>query len=514
MELIGLWVKDYKIYSGEHIFDLNCGYKCDFSFKDNTLYVSINATKQINIFSNNINLVTIVGCNGSGKTTVIDILNNILKPSKETKFSKDNIYCLIFKEGNKFIYKKSQNIKVSGKQLSAGEPSNKCDCLAFKAYSDLAFKSLEYYNSYDNIQKIQDQIREEFYYNLLDESEVALTMGRTINKLKQIKFLKDMHYLNYDTFGWEFNIKDCYEHLTNRLRKLFDKNNSFPYTFPIPLEDDNILVNSFNEIVYSIVDLSENKYNWQFVNMQDVLKDILFMVAICDFGFFLNDIEENYKKYETNKLKSKLKESAVFRKYYHKQKELIGNIVQIITENYQRFNDNQNKMVSLLSSIVTILDTCKELVPKYYLKESLQKECSKNLKNIIILLKDMKILENILEKYFNFNNDNYTYVTNYNTRIPMNKFLNRNEYDINTDDFSALYITKYKNNQYVSEICEYLPNSFLTFYFKFNMYNNRNQVEYTFKNLSNGERQVLKFIADILYCNPRDVYLFDEIDMT
>ena len=514
MELVSLWIKNYKIYKGEYVFDLNCSYKCNFSLNNDKLNVSIQDTKQINIYENNINLITIVGCNGSGKTTVIDILNNILKLQKEKEFSKSYTYCLILKEGDDFYYKKSVNINVIDSNILEWDKSNKSGCLTFMAYSDLAIKSLEYYNSYDNIQKIQDQIRDEFYYNLLDESEVALTMGRTLNSLKQVKFLNEMKYLNYDSFGWEFNVKDCYEHLANRLRKLFDKNYSFPYTFPIPLDDNNIMVNSFNELVYNIIDLSENKYNWQFVNIQDVLKDILFMAAICDFGFFLNDIEENYKKYEANKLQSKLKESAVFNKYFQKQKELIGNIVQMVTEDYRLYKDSQNKMIRLLSSIVKILDTKENLVPKYYLKKSIQKQCSQNLKNIIIVLKDIKILENILTKYFNFNDKNNTYVPNAGARIPMNKFLKREEYDKNTDDFSALYITKYNKINNINEICKYLPKSFLSFYFKFNMYNNRNDTEYTFKDLSNGEKQVLKFISDILYCNPRDVYLFDEIDMS
>ena len=74
MELVYLWVEDYKNIKKQG-FNFSPRFRCEFNEEKNEL--TINENKDyISIFPDNINITAIVGENGSGKSSILDLLLN------------------------------------------------------------------------------------------------------------------------------------------------------------------------------------------------------------------------------------------------------------------------------------------------------------------------------------------------------------------------------------------------------------------------------------------------------
>ena len=75
MELIYLWVEEYKNIRKQG-FNFSGRYRCEYDKKKNEL--TINENKEyVHIFPDNINVTAIVGENGSGKSSILEILQKI-----------------------------------------------------------------------------------------------------------------------------------------------------------------------------------------------------------------------------------------------------------------------------------------------------------------------------------------------------------------------------------------------------------------------------------------------------
>ncbi len=511
MELVALWFENYKIF-GKTTLPLSPKYQCNFDIDDeDNLAIDIQKSSYYNIFPDNLNIITIVGKNGMGKTTILNIIRSILNSNDKNDTPKK--YCMIFYNGNEFIYKKSKNIKIkinckpsSSREwdytFKDGYHVETCKCLTFKPYmeQDFPLEHSMFYNSYDNELKIQDQINNYFVYDRLDENVVAFSIGRTINNFKKIDFFKETKNINFDEFGWEFNIKDCYEHIVNRLRKQLRDgiNNKFPMTFPIVLFNNNKLI-EYYELINKIAPFKDDKYDWDNgkIDISQVLKDIIFFAGICEFGFYLSKIEdkrnisinnlsfnENIPKIE-NILDAVLKEQERLKTPTDFLNTLIstlgGKNRWALFKSYNSFNENP-----FLKNIIQLKDT-------------LSNHCSIQL----------------LEDYFD--RDKWIFKLKPDYRLGLNQFINTDNYNEQIDNFSAIYLHKYKGiteNDAIETICELFPDDFIQKYFNINLYKKKPEHSITFKDLSTGEQRILKFFADILYCNPRDVYLLDEMDIS
>ena len=76
MELVYLWVKKYKNIENEG-FNFSPRFTCSYDKDTKDLTIDENKEHVEDFFGKNINVTAIVGENGSGKTTVLDILTNM-----------------------------------------------------------------------------------------------------------------------------------------------------------------------------------------------------------------------------------------------------------------------------------------------------------------------------------------------------------------------------------------------------------------------------------------------------
>ena len=97
MELVYLWVKKYKNIK-EQGFNFSPRFHCEYDEKNNELTIDENDDYIENFFGDNINVTAIVGKNGSGKSSLVEYLNQDPK-------------VFILFENNKFYI--SQNLKIN-----------------------------------------------------------------------------------------------------------------------------------------------------------------------------------------------------------------------------------------------------------------------------------------------------------------------------------------------------------------------------------------------------------------
>lgn len=523
IELLALWFNNYKCFdtkSGTTI-NFNSKYKSVFNLQDDKfLHIEVEENNKYNIFPDNLNIITIVGVNGSGKTTILNMIKSILANNKKDLPSK---YCLLLYDGQDYIYIKSPNIDISQQNFRECKTWYKngkrvgdiFDTLMFKPFMENDFNSAhsKYYNSYDNELKIQDQINNYFVYDRLDENVVAFSMGRTINNLKSIKIFTEYNNITFNEFGWEFNVKDCYKHIVNRLRKKLKNNtdNDFPMTYGVVLHNSKYLP-EFYELVNKIVYFKDEIYRWHSsrLKLENVFKDILFFSAIFEFDFFLSHIEETLKEHYQNDIYLNIKNNKKLGEIEQQKTDIIDEILKNIIDTATE----KMSPAEFLKLLVNVFDNKLLKYNNYPIQSSYIDYWRKNIEKVQAKME----ITNLYDIFASlFNNENLTFKLKKTYRLNLDKFLNQSNYDENTDDFSAIYMYKYLYscpNDAIKTICNIFPNDFIGKYFNINLYKSLNDKDITFKDLSTGEQRILKFFADILYCNPRELYLFDEMDQS
>ena len=104
MELVYLWVEDYKNIHKQG-FNFSPRFHCEYDDEKNELKIDENKDYIPNFFGENINVTAIVGKNGSGKSTILELLNEILelKDYKAKLLEERKInYLLIYRENNEW----------------------------------------------------------------------------------------------------------------------------------------------------------------------------------------------------------------------------------------------------------------------------------------------------------------------------------------------------------------------------------------------------------------------------
>lgn len=506
MKLVYLWIDGYKNINNFEIL-FNNEYENYSLYDAKTNFLNIDITKkektELNIFEDaNLNITAIVGLNGSGKTNILDMLFNILK----NNCRQDHKYFLLIEINGQFYYKKSIlphiNKKKGLQKMDNKQENELYKNLMFKPFlkEDPFRKNNNYYTKYDTQAQFEEKIQKGFYYDRFDEKETTFIIGKKYDDLKSLDLIQNNTQLQFDNFSWEIDVYSCYEYLTRRLNNSFslhkkDEEENYNFVFPSVGSIEKKLNDRFYNLVNKISSYKRKKsFKRDMTYLKnEIFPDIIFFSAILEFTTFIYVIDASAK----DKHKMNLTDTdEIKQNKLDKWHEPLNEIFEIFLSNIKR-NISEVTPISFIKELILILEN-KTLNYNKYCNENTALDFIKNLNKYIYNIENPENYLNIFSHYFEEKK---------NTDILMLK----NEYSIKMEDFLSTNINDYQHNFVCAKLNEIFSYRFLYQFFYVNFYGKEGK--YTFKDLSSGEQRILKFFADINYCNTRDIYLFDEMDL-
>lgn len=215
MELLYLWVEKYNNIEKQG-FNFSSKYKFDFDYEKKELTCEENQNcLGEGFFGDNItNITAIIGKNGSGKSSVLELLANLLRIKNQGENINKRVI-IIFRDVDSKIMYKDKNIKIKNsiKKFDITETDN----INEVNYGIKNFMSIFYSNSDEK-------------YDILNEDGIVrlMTEGNNLEQ-KKIKFIieENSYYLNKIQGEFIVKLKD----ITNigKFKKLI-------YTFDIEEE--------------------------------------------------------------------------------------------------------------------------------------------------------------------------------------------------------------------------------------------------------------------------------------
>ena len=201
MELVYLWVEDYKNIKKQG-FNFSPSFKCDFDGENLTIDEN---EDYASIFPKNINITAIVGENGSGKSSISEVLATFSFQEYSSSHKKD---FLVFFNGKKFLFKQgftgaevSFNIKKNTSfEYAKQNKSKTIDIIYFS--NDVA----SIFNNPDFAYKLQNYHHIDAYYeenknlmtnNKYNTNREKLNRLEVFNKRLQNILLKDEKILTH-----------------------------------------------------------------------------------------------------------------------------------------------------------------------------------------------------------------------------------------------------------------------------------------------------------------------------
>ena len=482
MELIYLWVDKYKNIKNTGLI-LNPEYEEENIIENNSKLKSLNTISlkekinYKNIFGNNLNIMTFVGRNGSGKSNFVQILTSILRSistTHNTKFKDKNQYddnsipnecqyCLIIKLDKKYIAYCSDNCI---NDIQAQITNKKGETLV-AIYQDIPnskhpFKKKrieQTENKKINVAKFQP------FYRNDDLNPVNFTQDYDINNIAKIKL---KNYFYYDRFRLYDTVRNLIE-LYN-----FDKKNKLNI-----FENDNARLRFTKYSPY--VDIVE-ALQWANNRIQQyeenfTIKEVI-SHSIRQLPYQINknkDIE-----YVINDILPRL-----FFIY------ALGEVLAIKT-NKRYKNDNRKLLISLITDDdISNLDydtykTSSKRIEFY--RKCINKITNKRLKNMFqayISYETEQTAKDILRK------DYILTGTLLRLKAPVDFKYQKRKKIRQIEDLKGI-----SKNLYMEEV-------------------------FDFMSLSTGEQRLLRFFADVYYCAAHlkntfetNVYIFDEMDLS
>lgn len=484
MELIYFWIEKYKNLTNIEA-NINPKYFCKINIdNDNsTIDLDVKTKKITNIFSaEKINVIAILGQNGSGKTNFINALTSVLRSPKALKSTMDYYeyilpqkYFLLYKINGQYKYKISFNNNLNFKiQLKINSKKTKCE-LDVKSYKVAYFKP--FLNKEDeqplqfpkneNLEEIlKIKLNNYFYYDRFRIYDTAHTLRQLylLNKTKKFKFLQDNKYLTFEKYGYELNIQNEFEWLNNQLY-------SKQIYFRTKREDLNKFINNIMQRNKHIIDLATSG---DIRNINDFKNQVLSQGC---FTFFVIQLAELFNHTEGGE-----------------------NIVDISTL-YEYTNSLSNIKNYEHSQLATIYLKTKQKIKEEFKDETLL-EYINNYNDDF--LKDMY---NVLDTYIEMENYLSTGKSFYIDQLEIS------EKSIVRLKKAKMMLTLSKKNLNMPESIAKLNNLKI---FRLNYYNNMENEIYSFLQLSTGEQRILRFFADIvsLLSDEITTFIYDEMDLS
>lgn len=488
MQLIYLWIKSYK-----NINELGAVLNSNFQEKEKTVYendkiiVKLKETNSINIFQENLNIKTIVGSNGSGKSNFLSALASVLRNgyTQTTEdyfdFTPPDEYFLLYKDKNVYKYKsKSNNIEVfiDDKKINPEKDETIvknalfCPFLRLRDDTFLTFPQDEHMS--DITSKKVDNY---FYYDRFRTYDTSHSLRELFDKNKnlnnKLKMLSGSNkYLIFVYIGYELDIAEEFEWLNRQLN----------IKIPIYYQKSNINYDEKWNLVDALV--KSNIFIMQHPKTYNNIDNFLnIVVSNACFMFLLIKLADLFCSQEGN-------ENIIKFKWLKKTVDSI-----LLYENDVPINLNEINMPRKHEELC-----------KFYKDVQKQFNKCKSDKSIKIPKKLKEDLTNFLKAAIKLEND----LLNNQCELfaTLRKRKNRNIYLPNN---KFLRLVKYKSLNKELKFLNDLGIFKQSFYKKTN-----NDDVYSFYDLSTGEQRLLRFFGDILSVINQDIdiLMFDEMDLS
>lgn len=511
MELIYLWVDQYKNFKDTGII-LNPAYEENFNKQEikDSKFISLKEKQDyINIFGKNLNIITIVGRNGSGKSNIISLLSYIIRSISSchhTTFRDENNYdncdipknckfCLITKSNQEYVAYCSDNCinDINIEIINKEEKSFNAKYLDLPdANLPFAKRRLEQSkNKKFNVAKFQPFYRKE------DTDSAVFTLWNGIDDISKIKLNNYFYYDRFRLYDAVRNLIELYEfNKDNELNIFKDKNKKLYFDKYSPYLDIHEalewaytrLKKKSSEKLYPTISTLRRAINHcgnkiknkRYKNIdhlcrarEEVLPNLFFTFALGEIFNLIEDYEIDENLVNIIKLRMDLNQNANIN-----TRELDQHTRRYI---YRRLYDALFGPRPVKEGL--FLETDAELP---------NNDDTQRLKKLLLVYihyERSQYKQDILKKY-------YTLIDGRIIRLkePV-EYNKRNE----------PYITKIEDLKGISK----------------NLYNNNKYDFYDFMSLSTGEQRLMKFFADVYYCaaklteeNETNIFIFDEMDLS
>lgn len=486
MELIYLWISGYKNIKNAG-FVLNPVYEDNSPGQDcsnNSVKVIKLAEKEnyTSIFGENLNIITLVGRNGSGKSNVINILSYILrsissnshrKTNDKNKYDDDRIpndckFCLIIKENNQYIAFCSDNcINEINAEIKIKERKESLKASYFDSIDALNRKVLfvkkrinEAENRNYKVAKFQP------FYKKEDSNPVQFTLWNSLNNITRIKLKNYFYYDRFRLYDTVRNLIELYNFDDLKKLNILKGNNS------------KLKFNRYSPYV-NIVEALQ----WANSRVQDMKEEA------CDITRVVSDSAGQLSRHMNGKKTIKEVVENVLPKFFFIY--ALGEILEV--NKNKKYKDDNRKILIALFSEEKIRKLKYEDYDNSFGRVKFYEYCLSVCSN--------KRLKNMFTAYIK-----------YETEPQIKKQLIK--YCMLEDN-----ILKLKTSVLFADIGKsYIKNIESLKGIGKNLYMDE---EYDFMSLSTGEQRLLRFFADIYYCadklknnNETNVFLFDEMDLS
>jgi len=322
MELVYLWVEDYKNINNQG-FNFSPKFNCHYDKDKNELTIDENGDYIDNFFGENINVTAIVGKNGSGKSSIQEILQgiSIINPIYgETEFTSKYI-AVVYVENDSFNHNIQIKTNIDKLKFSIGELFN------------------------DKIYFLFDPLflDAELPYNDFNEYEIA---SENFVATPEFDNIKEYTYVNLD-----------YDSISKKLlqidySKIIDISDFIPkYLTVRPI--DNTLEKSKNFMIYDYH--KKPRFGNKIIEkVDDIMDNIIFTGEdFFIFSQFLYNID-NFDKKEIKKILDKIHSSK--------------NILKVLKPFFKRIETELNfsEFKALLGEHIAIESINKEQLLEYF----------------------------------------------------------------------------------------------------------------------------------------------------
>lgn len=249
MELIYLWVEKYKNIKEEG-FNLNSKFECSYNSKDKEFIIY---PEKMNIFPSNINITAIVGENGSGKSTILELL---FLPHKAYE-KNDERYIVFFKKDKTIHYYSSFNETINSISDNSYKKQNISDFS--KNGINVKYIAVLQKSYYDSIIRNKVIQTHEHYAQNMTYISMILIKSLKLFALNKSIILKNKN-INFNKFKMVLRKIELFENVNEDIKKKYHNliavsNQKTKHKFDSILKIPNIRNLVINNIIASLINL-------------------------------------------------------------------------------------------------------------------------------------------------------------------------------------------------------------------------------------------------------------------